>query len=383
MASIDDSKFQRLVGQIYDAALEPEKWSTFIASYADACGVSAALHFEDPMAATGMHISVAARLDPTWLKLYETHYSKIRPWLSKAAHAPVGRISSVFAWIDEPAYRSSLVYNESLARADVHYQLGGVLQRDGNICTCISVTRPLRAGDFTASDFKLTEKLVPHLQRALQIHRRLVAGKLRNEALLRGLEGLGLGIIVAASDARVLFANGIADAILRRGDGLCARRERLHASTPSVTNELQRYIHEAACTGAKLAQHSGGALRVPCLGSGELSLRVCPFPIDLGIVIGPTVPMALIFLADSSDRRPPRLSDLKTIYGLTAAESRLLGALLTGLSLDEYAQVCRISLATAKTQLRHVFHKTGQSRQSDLVRHVLSNPLMRFAPLNG
>jgi DNA-binding CsgD family transcriptional regulator len=378
VSGIDDSTFQRLIAQIYDAALEPERWSAFLAAFADACGAGAVMHVQDPTA-TGAHICAYAGLDPAFGRIYETHYSKIRPWLPKLAKLPVGKVYPLFALIDESDYRKCVVYNECLTHADVHYQLGSVLRLDGKVHTAIAVTRPLRAGDFTAREFMLAARLMPHLQRALQIHWRLVAGRVQHEALLRGLDGLGMGVILAESDGRILFANGIAETILRRGDGLGARQKRLHAATPAVTDELHRRIHQAACTGAKLAQHTGGALSLPRLGGGTMSLLVCPFPIDPGPVVGLALPTALIFLADPNDRTPMRQSDLRSFYGLTAAEAKLTAALLGGFSVGEYAEASGISRATVKTQLHHVFRKTGQSRQSDLVRHILSNPVLHLA----
>jgi DNA-binding CsgD family transcriptional regulator len=378
MTGIDDSTIQRLIGQIYDAALDAEKWSTFLAAFADVCGGGAVMYVQDPTAAAGTRICYSAKLDRAGPEAYETCYSKIGPWLPDVARAPVGEVIPLSAWIDEAADRNCVVHKECFSRLDIHYQFSTVLHSDGKVHTAIVATRPFRAGDFTAVEFKLAQQLVPHLQRALQIQRRLVTGRLRHEALLRGLNGLGIGIILAAGDGHILFANEVAEAILRCGDGIGARRERLYAATPAATSELHRRVHGAACTGAKLGRHAGGVLSLPCR-AGEMSLLICPFSIDVGIVIGPVVPTALIFLATPSDHPPTRQSDLKSVYDLTTAESKLVCALLAGSSVGAYAEVSGVSLATAKTHLQHVFRKTGQSRQSELLRHILSNPVLRLA----
>jgi len=63
---------------------------------------------------------------------------------------------------------------------------------------------------------------------------------------------------------------------------------------------------------------------------------------------------------------------LVRLYGLTFAETRLIGLLAAGRSLDEAATALGISRATARTHLRHIFEKTGTTRQSQLMKLVLS-----------
>ncbi len=75
----------------------------------------------------------------------------------------------------------------------------------------------------------------------------------------------------------------------------------------------------------------------------------------------------------------PRLSEaaLQTAYGLTPAEARLAAGLCSGRTLAEHAEQVGVSLNTAKFHLRSVFQKTGQARQADLQRVLLTNPSIR------
>jgi DNA-binding CsgD family transcriptional regulator len=56
---------------------------------------------------------------------------------------------------------------------------------------------------------------------------------------------------------------------------------------------------------------------------------------------------------------------------LSQAEARLLEALVGGTRLGDYAARTGVSLSTVRTQLAQVFLKTGENRQSDLIRRVL------------
>jgi len=65
---------------------------------------------------------------------------------------------------------------------------------------------------------------------------------------------------------------------------------------------------------------------------------------------------------------------LRNFYGMTVAEARLTEALVNGYSLQEYAERQRISIHTARTQIKSATAKAGAQRQVDLVRIVLTGP---------
>lgn len=373
-----DSTLHALIGQIYDAALDPVKWFLFMEYLAATYSGGAIMYRQEPLSG-GARIFAGANLDWALKEPYETYYSKIKPWREKLVQVPEGEVLSIFHWIDEAGYRKTEYYQGCLAPQDVYYQLFSVLQREDGVNTEVVVVRPHGMGDFADKDRAFTETLVPHLQRAIQMNRHLQAAAMEKQALLRGLEGLGVGVILARGDGCVLFANGVAESILARGDGLMVRQGRLCAAMSAFTQELHRVIHAAADTGAGRGRDTGGPLRLPHRAGGETAMLICPFPVSAAEEIGPTVPMALIFLNAPAARAPLRHDDLQAIYGLTAAEARLVGALLVGTPLRDYAQANKIAMETTKTQLRHVFDKTGQRRQADLMRHILSNPIVQLA----
>jgi DNA-binding CsgD family transcriptional regulator len=62
---------------------------------------------------------------------------------------------------------------------------------------------------------------------------------------------------------------------------------------------------------------------------------------------------------------------LRSLFGLTGAESALVLLLVEGLTLDEAAARQGVSRHTARSQLRSIFAKTGVTRQTELLRLVL------------
>lgn len=66
---------------------------------------------------------------------------------------------------------------------------------------------------------------------------------------------------------------------------------------------------------------------------------------------------------------------LSQMFGLTRTESSVANWLVSGRSIDEYAQNRGVSLETARSQLKAVLSKTGMSRQAQLVAALARLPV--------
>ena len=62
------------------------------------------------------------------------------------------------------------------------------------------------------------------------------------------------------------------------------------------------------------------------------------------------------------------------VYGLNTQESALVCAIAAGASLGDIARASKRSLEAVRSQLKRIFRKTGTSRQTELVKLVLSGP---------
>ena len=69
------------------------------------------------------------------------------------------------------------------------------------------------------------------------------------------------------------------------------------------------------------------------------------------------------------------LSRLTVTDGITAAEARLLRALVDGSSVAEYAMATQRSIHTIRNQLKSLMQRTGARRQTDLVRMALNGEI--------
>jgi len=91
---------------------------------------------------------------------------------------------------------------------------------------------------------------------------------------------------------------------------------------------------------------------------------------------GKTTQLA-IYLGHRTSQNQIQFRRLIEHYGLTEKEARLTARLCDGfISLEETADSLHIGIGTARSHLKRVFSKTGVQRQADLIKLVLSNPIL-------
>jgi DNA-binding CsgD family transcriptional regulator len=82
----------------------------------------------------------------------------------------------------------------------------------------------------------------------------------------------------------------------------------------------------------------------------------------------PEVRKLMAGLHEALDRRATRQRDLlMSTWALTATEARLAMHLAEGGSVAGYAELCGVTVGTARSQLKSIFAKMGVNRQAGLV----------------
>jgi DNA-binding CsgD family transcriptional regulator/PAS domain-containing protein len=237
----------------------------------------------------------------------------------------------------------------------------GTLQDVGRgVYLGLALHRPVGdANDFTNEHINRLADLAPHLGQAFLLTDQLQSSLERDERLRGFMDSLRFGIVLCDAQARVQWANQLAMDMLGHEAALSQRGDHLHGRSASENQALLNGLATARRAGR---QHVG-YLR---FGEGERALHVAIRSSD--------DPSALMLVLSSATQVLDLPSGaLENLFGLTPTEARLLGAIATGSTLEEYALRKGVSVGTARGQLKQIQAKTGQHRQSDLVRMVLSS----------
>lgn len=189
--------------------------------------------------------------------------------------------------------------------------------------------------------------------------------------LRRSLDCVDYPMLCVAADRSVLVANRAAqDELGDASHPLKLVAGSLHVRDAGDVAPLQRAMRDALSMGLR---------RLVVLGEGATPLAVAVLPLPADEATGSTPAVAGGVLLVFGKRR--LCESLSTDWfarerGLTAAETRVLQALTTGLRPKQIAQRQGVALSTVRTQVRNVRLKTGAQSIRELLAQVSTLPPM-------
>lgn len=370
----DDRRILELIDLIYDASLEASRWPTFIASLNRMFdGIGGVFQQREQHTSEVGFIEIGG-MDGAVRTAYEQHYRARSVWMPAAFNSSSELTIGHELAADKQRFERSEFYNDWLRPSGAYDAIGGVIQRSSGSLTVVTVIRAERAGLVTNAHKRLFTRLMPHVRRSIDIHRRLSRVQLQRDGTLQALDALQVGLLLTNRRGQVLFANRVAEDILRRGDGLTLLRNQLRPARSEDAQRLAALIEGAARTTLGLGERSGGILALPTASGTPVTVLVSPCP-RLGLL----EPAAFVFISQPMGQVPIDEHHVAQRYGLTPAEVKLLRALVDGKRLADYADGAGITLNTAKTHLKQLFTKTGSERQSDVLRMFVADAVLRLA----
>jgi DNA-binding CsgD family transcriptional regulator len=367
-----------VIDALYGAVGHPGRWQEVIAALTrllgDGYGYGAIMHRDKR---TETHLVLAGNLPPNYVETYEAHYAFVNP-LSLATNRRRPLLQANDDVVAAGDFESSEFYFDWMRHLGARHPMNTYVPigHDGTIE--FSFCRPQRQGPFDQTECDMMLWLIPHIRRAVELSRRLEIAEASRTVLTLTSRSFGSGLMVVDSDRRVLFMDTEAERLIRNGNGLSIRNGRLRAGH-GTDDRLGHAIMTATGRGRSTVGRTSEVLTAP-RGEGLAPLSIAVTPMDerdrpAGL-IGP-----LAFVAVSMPERAEQLPEegLRVLFDLTPAEARLVTALCSGETLAGYAGATGATLNTVKTHLKHVFEKTGETRQTDLVRRVATDLALRIA----
>ena len=369
-------RWEDLIGQIYDAALDPGRWPLVIECATEVLEARRAKMALLNLPALEEFRSVLYRVDPESQVRWIAEFVERDPWTLAMYYLPGSFATTGSAVVPYTELRRSEIYNEFLRPDGVEDILIASL---GDGTGGRSFAGFFRDQLFDRRHLRLLDRLAPHLRRAVQTQERLVALHRRVEASEAALDQLRAAVFVLDPAGLVMLCNRKAEAMLREADGLAMRAARLHCVHPDENRKLDGAVRAAAIAVNRRAPVTGATLAVSRPSRRRpLSLLITPVRHR-----EPTLPLlpadarrraaVLVTVRDLEDIVQPPAEHLASLFGLTPAEARLAAALATRLSVEDYAEQAKITIGTARWTLKRVLEKTGSRRQSELVHLVATS----------
>src|SRR5580692_210689 len=218
MTKEDD--LQSVIDLIYEAVLDDTLWPKALTRLADAMGTAQiGLLSLDRRART--YDSIAPRTDPVMDAIFKKYWALHNPLWPLTIAWPAREIFLLDSLIPRKDFVATPFFNEWMRPAGFSIaSMGANLLVGNDISTMIAVANAPGNDEITGEQTLVFKAALPHINRAVRIHRELRLRDLDHDTAPDQLECLPRGVMLVDGAARVVFANAAARALLNSAGGL-------------------------------------------------------------------------------------------------------------------------------------------------------------------
>jgi DNA-binding CsgD family transcriptional regulator len=358
---VDDA----LLDRIYEAAVIPEYWPEVLEKLAALAGAQAGALVAYRGLEPAGHTSSSR-----YREGYDDYFTNgiditnVRPLRALERQYP-GFLSDLDVQTPEEIARDE-IYNRFLHPHGLQWTAGTLILSPSSDLLVVDVARALGEAPFDRASLEAIDIYRPHLARASLMSARL--GLKAASDMTDAMQLLGLPAIAMGGSGKVVAMNALAEAL---DDRIVSRSfERFALANPAADA-----LFREALSG------SGAVRSIPIPATeGQPALILHLLPIARAAHDIFAAAKSLLIVTDVSAPEAPTQELLAGLFDLTPAEARVARALASGLPLDRVAAEFGLSVQTIRNQLAAVFHKTGTSRQVELLRLIAGSAPLRRPP---
>ena len=357
-----------VIGDIYDAAIEPTLWRQALASVCAYVGGNSGVLFWHDAAAQAAQVLYIFNDEPEYTRLYFEKYLPMNPVFPAATFMAEGVVHSTTDFISQRELEETRFYKEWIAPQGIADSIAVNLEKGMLRSALINIRMDASLGFENENARERMAVLVPHLQRAVSIGRQFDQNKADEKALTETLDHVEAAVFLVGADGAIAFANDPARAMLREATLVREQDNALHAAAAD-TDRILRDIFASAEKGDASLGVRGVAVPFTDSSQQRWFAHVLPLTSGRRREAGHAhAAVAAVFIRKTAPNAPPPLEAIARRYNLLPSEVRVLDAVLKAHGVRDMAETLGLSQATVKTHLHNLFRKTGAKRQSDLVK---------------
>jgi DNA-binding CsgD family transcriptional regulator len=370
--------FDAVISDIYEAALVPSHWDVALTSLISHFSPShwdvAMLVWERLKPASGRFIG-AAGVNDFARSGYIAIYAGRQAW-SVAGHTiPVGNLVHSDELVSRERFKEGEFYKSFLSNWNIEIALLASLDRHGQDHLGLCMPGPDGCDLSVLQDALI--RLIPHIQRASRISRRIGEADLRAANAAAALDASPSIILSLGPDLEVLHANIVAQRWLDKAEGIMVHHGKLRLDKHDMH---QRLSSLAACSGDARTQN----IQIEDRGRTIflVGMRVEPGT-GGGVVVGHGAASVLLVGGGRRSVSDEVVDRLRDWFDLTPSEAKIAAYVADGRTLDDYARDRGVSVNAARFLIKGVFAKTGVSRQAELTALLREAPLEWNSPIEN
>ncbi len=369
MTHIDNDTLSSVIGDIYECALDRTRWVPTLERLAGLFNACNSLVFSHGQ--QGIQFGYGWGGSDESIKTYAQTYALIDPMRTMDWHFEVDDPITLQRFMDPEEFQRTTFYRDYLKPLNWLDFVAIILEKSESQTSTVGFTRHRDDGFFGDQEVALLRLLAPHFRRATIFHGIMERDAARIEDLAGALDLIQIPVILCDRSGICVEVNTAAERLLAGTDAIWLNKGTLRA-------------HDRVLD-AQIAATTRGAGDLDHIGTQTLSFGFTQndgrrfaghvMPLTGGLrdrMGGRRRATSAVFIQTVGDLRPLPGEVLVKLFGLTYAETRLIGLLATNMDLRDAAASLGIALTTARTHLQHIFEKTGTSRQPELMKLVLS-----------
>jgi hypothetical protein len=189
---LDDNLLTRLIGRIYDAALDPALWTGVLVQIGEFVGGEAGgILAKDSISKAGTpyhHFGVA----PDYVQLYAGTHSRFDP-VSTLPFFGVDQIVSIPELVPYDEFREGRFFHEWMRPQGLVDAANSVLEKSGSSCSLLTILRNEARGGVDDEMRRRMALIVPHVRRAVLVGKTIDLKQAEAATFADMLDGLSAG----------------------------------------------------------------------------------------------------------------------------------------------------------------------------------------------
>jgi len=366
-----------LIGDLYDAALDPALWPAALGTLSRFVGGQSAgiAYIDRANRAVDAHHTFGC--DPHFLQLYLSRYGQFDPTMTLLL-LPTARVASASDVMPYDEFCEGRFYREWARPQGWVDSVGATVDKSGAGVVVLSILRNQASGLVDDETRLRMELVLPHVRRAALIGEVFQRQKSEVTTLADTFDGLNAGLFLVDADGRVVHTSAGGHALLAEGAPLRVVAGKLTVVDANIERPLHKLFALAGAGDVALGAR-GSAIPLKAPDGRRYVAHVLPLASRARRSAGATYQaVAAVFVRTATLDLPAAPELIADAYNLTPTELRVLLGIVEIGGVPEVADSLGIAETTVKTHLRHLYEKTGARRHADLVKLVaaFSSPLI-------
>ncbi len=364
----DLTKFSQFVGSLYDCVPNPSGWRKTLQILCD--------HFDGVLATLAVldagqkHSRFGAYCgEPTLVEPLVTTYAAEMPFYNILPLMEVDvplNMEGIYE-LAGPGSREKF-YSGKMGEWTVPNRIAdcfclAVLKQDSRV-GCFNLTTDSRRPTISEDELQTMALLAPHIRRAVTIGDLLEIEQQDAHIFRDIVNALGTAVFVVSAPMKLVYANPMAETVLRDRTVAQLIGNQLAFISPLADAAIRKAV--AIGQRSEIALGTAG-IGVPMSNNAYPAVaHVLPLANRAAGSEFSSNAVAAIFVAARGSIPLPAVEGIAALYGLTAAEKRVLAQIAFGRTRHEIAEATGVADGTIKAQLKTIYEKTGASSQRSL-----------------